>query len=301
MQLHGTTIADEYAEAFTMWATRLIVTAVNRRWVDVAADQTCGYGTSIIGCDAEAGIECRLEPQQTPDGRPGAALLCFARTSEVLGRAVANRVGQCLMTCPTTAVYDGLEHATVGDGTVRLDLGKWLRYFGDGHEQREVIDGRPYWRIPVTEGEFLAVESIGAVEAVGGGNFLICGTDQAHALDAAERAADSIAPLRQVITPFPGGIVRCASKAGSRRYRSLTASTNDAYCPTLRGRVDSKLPEGANCVYEIVIDGLTAEAVAAAMKVGITAACRPGVVAISAGNYGGKLGKVHLRLHEVMG
>ena len=300
MELNGTIIADEYAEAFGMWATRLILTAVDRHWVDVAAGETCGYGSSLIGCDAEAGVECLLDPGETPDGRPGAALLFFACKADALGKAVANRAGQCLMTCPTTAVHDGLSDAAETDTSTRLDLGKWLRYFGDGYQQSEVIDARPYWRIPVTAGEFLAAESVGAVKAIGGGNFLICGKDQAKALAAAQRAVEAIRPLRQVVTPFPGGIVRCGSKVGSRRYRSLIASTNEAYCPTLRGRVDSKLPDAVKCVYEIVIDGLTANAVAGAMKTGIVAACGRDIVTISAGNYGGKLGKVQFKLHDLM-
>ena len=296
MELNGTVITDEYAEAFGMWATRLIVTADDAHWLDIAAGEACGYGTSIIGCDAEAGVECMLDPGETPDGRPGSSLLFFAFNSKALGSAVANRTGQCLMTCPTTAVHDGLT-----DAAMRLDLGKWLAYFGDGYQQEMAIDGRDYLRIPVMEGQFLAAASVGAVEAIGGGNFLICGQGQAEALSAARRAVEAIRPLRDVITPFPGGVVRCGSKVGSRRYKSLTASTNDAYCPTLRNEVESKLPDGVNCVYEIVVDGLGIEAVADAMKAGIAAACGPGIVAISAGNYGGKLGKVRLSLHEVMG
>ena len=295
MELNGTIVENEYAEAFRMWATRLVVTAADAHWASVAANEACGYGASIIGCDTEAGVECLLEPNQTPDGRPGAAMLFFAFNAKALAKAVANRAGQCLMTCPTTAVHDGLP-----DAPERLDLGKWLAYFGDGHQQEQTIDGKRYWRIPVMDGEFLVAESVGAVSAIGGGNFLICGKDQPTTLSAAQRAVEAIRPIRDVITPFPGGVVRCGSKVGSRRYKSLTASTNEAYCPTLRDKVESKLRDGVNCVYEIVIDGLDVEAVAAAMKAGITAACGPGVAAIIAGNYDGNLGKVRLNLHDVM-
>ena len=296
MELNGTVITDEHAEAFGMWATRLIVTAEDAHWVDIAAGEACGYGTSVIGCDAEVGVERTLEPAETFDGRPGAALLFFAFNSKALGAAVTNRTGQCLMTCPTTAVHDGLT-----DATARLDLGRWLAYFGDGYQQERVIDGRDYSCIPVMDGQFLAAKSVGTVKAIGGGNFLICGRNQAAALSAARRAVEAIRPLRDVANPFPGGVVRCGSKVGSRKYKSMTASTNEAYCPTLRDQVESKLPDGVNCVYEIVIDGLGIEAVAGAMRAGITAACGPDIVAISAGNYGGKLGKVRLSLHEVMG
>ena len=295
MEFDGTIIEDEYAEAFGMWATRLVVTAADAHWADIAANEACGYGASIIGCDAEAGVECVLDPDRTPDGRPGAAMLFFAFNAKSLAKAVANRTGQCLMTCPTTAVHDGL-----ADASERLDLGKWLAYFGDSHQQEQTIDGNRYWRVPVMDGEFCVCESVGAVRGIGGGNFLICGRDQPAALSAAKRAVESIRPIRDVITPFPGGIVRCGSKVGSRRYKSLTASTNETYCPTLRDKVESKLRDDVNCVYEIVIDGLDVEAVRAAMRAGIAAACGPGVVAISAGNYGGKLGKVQLPLHDVM-
>jgi formylmethanofuran--tetrahydromethanopterin N-formyltransferase len=301
MQLNGTVIEDTYAEAFDMWAARLIVTADDPYWVDIAAGEACGYGTSIIGCDCEAGIESILTAEQTPDHRPGAALLFFARHIDALAGAIANRIGQCLMTCPTTAVHDGLSDVVQSDRSTRLAPGKWVSYFGDGFEQTETIRTQTYFRIPVMEGQFLVVETVGAVKAIGGGNLLICGSDQAHALAAARRAVDVLAPLDDIITPFPGGIVRCGSKVGSRHDASSIASTHEAYCPTLRDRVKSKLPAAVNCVYEIIIDGLSVKAVGGAMKAAIKAACGPGVVAISAGNYGGKLGRVHFKLHELLG
>jgi formylmethanofuran--tetrahydromethanopterin N-formyltransferase len=306
MQLHGTIIEDTFAEAFRMWAARVIVTARDVRWVRTAAAEACGYGTSVIGCDAEAGVERELGSADTPDGRPGAALLFFAFNADALRKAVPNRVGQCLMTCPTTAVYDGMPEAgSAGDDSGgRIDVGKTLRFFGDGHQKSKqvVIAGRTrrFWRVPVMDGEFTVEESVGAIKAIGGGNFLICGVDQGAALDAAVRAVDAIAPRSGVITPFPGGVVRSGSKVGSR-YRKLFASTNDAFCPTLRGRVESHLADSVGAVYEIVINGLSERAVAAAMRAGIESAAGKGVVAISAGNYGGNLGKFHFRLHDVMG
>jgi formylmethanofuran--tetrahydromethanopterin N-formyltransferase len=296
MQINSTIIEEQFAEAFRMWTSRLIVTAASEKWVDIAAREVCGYGASVIGCDAEAGVEQRLDPSQTPDGRPGAALLFFAFNAKALTKAMPNRVGQCLMTCPTTAVYDGLPDV---DGE-RTDLGNALRYFGDGNQQSKQLDGRRYWRIPVMDGEFLVEDSIGAIKAIGGGNFLVCGDTQTHALTAAENAVEVIAPLPDVITPFPGGIVRSGSKVGSK-YKALFASTNDEYCPTLRAKTESKLRDGVNSVYEIVINGLSEQAVANAMRAGINAACSDGVIAISAGNYGGNLGKFHFHLHEVMG
>jgi formylmethanofuran--tetrahydromethanopterin N-formyltransferase len=249
----------------------------------------------VIGCDAEAAIECDIAPEDTPDGRPGVALLLFAFNDGALGKAIPKRVGQCLMTCPTTAVYDGMP-----DAETRLDMGKSLRFFGDGKQKSKVIAGRRYWRVPVMEGEFLVEQSVGAIKAIAGGNFLVCGRDQSTTLAATERAVDAIAPLPDVITPFPGGIVRSGSKVGSQ-YKALFASTNDEYCPTLKSRSETKLREGVTCVYEIVINGLSDTAIAHAMRSGIEAACGEGIIAISAGNYGGNLGKFHFKLHEVMG
>ncbi len=303
MDHRGVPIEDEFAEAFRMWACRLIVTAIDERWVRAAASEVTGYGSSVIGCDAEAGVEHLLTHDQTPDGRPGVALLFFAFNAKALAKAIPNRVGQCLMTCPTTAVYDGLPAAVPGDDAARIDLGKSLRYFGDGFQKSKLleIDGkqRRFWRVPVMDGEFTVEESVGAVKAIGGGNILIAGVDQRSTLEAAQRAVEALAPLPRVVTPFPGGVVRSGSKVGSR-YKALFASTNDAHCPTLRSRTASKLPANAACVYEIVINGLAEVDVRTAMRAAIDAAVGRGVVNVSAGNYGGKLGKFHFRLHDVM-
>ena len=299
MRTHDVIIEDTFAEGFGMWAARLIVTAIDVQQVDVAAGEVCGYGASVIGCDAEAGVEHRLNSDQTPDGRPGARLLFFAFSAKALAKALPKRTGQCLMTCPTTAVYDGLSDASDGAGQARLDLGTTLRFFGDGYQKSKVIAGRRYWRIPVMDGEFLVEQSVGAIKAIGGGNFLICGRSQSAALAGARQAVSAIALLPDVITPFPGGIVRSGSKVGSR-YKSMFASTNDAYCPTLRSRTQTKLPDDVHSVYEIVINGLSEQAIMAAMRAGIKAACQQDIVAISAGNYGGNLGKFHFKLHEVM-
>ncbi len=305
MLINGAIIDDTFAEAFRMWASRLIVTAIDEHWVRVAAAVTCGYGTSVIGCDAEAGVERYLTPDETPDGRPGVSLLLFAFNADGLRKAVPNRVGQCIMTCPTTAVYDGMSDIVAGDEGARIDVGKRLRFFGDGHQKsKQIVDphsnsARRYWRIPVMDGEFTCEETVGAVKAIGGGNILVCSRDQRSTLEATRRAVDAVAPLPLVITPFPGGIVRSGSKVGAR-YKGMFASTNDAFCPTLRGRVKSDLHDGVNCVYEIVINGLNTDAIAAATRAAIQAACACDIIAISAGNYGGKLGKFHFKLREVM-
>ena len=221
-------------------------------------------------------------------------MLLFGFNAEALGKALTNRVGQCVMTCPTTAVYNGLP------GTeTKLPLGKTIRFFGDGFQKSKQINGVRYWRIPVMDGEFLIEETAGVDRGVAGGNFLVHSVDTASGLNAMRRAVTAIANVPGVITPFPGGVARSGSKVGSR-YKGLIASTADAYCPTLRGRVESKLHPDANCIYETVIDGVSEAAVARAMVVGIQAAVGPGVVAIGAGNYGGKLGKFHFKLRELL-
>jgi formylmethanofuran--tetrahydromethanopterin N-formyltransferase len=289
-------IEDTFAEAFPMTAARLIVTAETPGWAQTAGQVTTGYAASVIGCDAEAGIERALAPAETPDGRPGVSLLLFGFSRDALQKAVLNRVGQCVLTCPTTACYNGLPLVKHKN----LRIGGNLRFFGDGFQFSKKLDGRRYWRLPVMEGEFTCEDFFGTTKGVAGGNFLILGASQAAALAAAEAAVAAIREVPGVILPFPGGIVRSGSKVGSR-YKKLRASTNDAFCPTLRGLVKSALPDGVNAVYELVIDGLTLPSVEEATRVGVRAACRLGVVRISAGNYGGNLGPFHLHLHKLLG
>jgi len=294
VKIGETEIVDTFAEAFRMRYTRLIVTAHDDYWLDAAVRAFAGYASSVIACDAEIGVERHLAPSDTPDGRPGVALLAFGFSAEALGKAIPNRTGQCLMTCPTTAVYDGLPA-----GEEKIALGKHLRFFGDGFQKSKRLNGRRYWRIPVMDGEFLVEERLGVNKGIAGGNLIFHGSTHETALAAARRAAEALAELPGIITPFPGGIARSGSKVGSV-YKTLAASTADAYCPTLRGNVATTLlhPE-ANYAYEIVIDGEYEPTIARAMHTAMYAAAGPGVVAISAGNYGGKLGKFHFRLHEI--
>jgi formylmethanofuran--tetrahydromethanopterin N-formyltransferase len=288
-------IDDTFAEAFGMTAVRLVVTAATPDWALTAGQTTTGYAASVIGCDAEAGIERTLSPDETPDGRPGVSLLLFAFSRDALQKAVVNRVGQCVLTCPTTACYNGLP--VVKDKAIRV--GGNLRFFGDTFQFSKKLEGRRFWRLPVMDGEFTCEDFFGTVKGVAGGNFLLVGDSQAAALAAAEAAVAAIRQIPGVIAPFPGGVVRSGSKVGSR-YKKLRASTNDAYCPTLRGLVKSDLPANANAVYEIVLDGVDQASVEAAMRVGVRAACRPGILRVTAGNYGGKLGPYHLHLHKIL-
>jgi formylmethanofuran--tetrahydromethanopterin N-formyltransferase len=295
LTINAVPVEDTFAEAFPMTAARLIVTAETPEWARIAGLEATGYAASVIGCDAEAGVERVLSPEETPDGRPGVSLLLFAFSRDALQKAAVNRVGQCVLTCATTACYNGLP--VVKDKAIRI--GGHLRFFGDGFQGSKKLGGRRYWRVPVMDGEFLCEDLFGTVKGVAGGNFLILGRTRAAALAAAEAAAEAVRAVPGVILPFPGGIVRSGSKVGSK-YKALRASTNDAYCPTLRAQVATALPEGVGAVYELVIDGLDLAAVEAATRVGVTAACRPGVVRITAGNYGGSLGPFHLHLHKLL-
>lgn len=279
-----------------MTVCRVIVTAGTESWAMTAGQVATGYAASVIGCDAEAGIEKLLSPDETPDGRPGVSLLFFGFGREGLQKAVVNRVAQCILTCPTTACYNGLPVVK----EKALSVGGNLRYFGDSWQFSKKLEGRRFWRVPVMDGEFLCEDLFGTVKGVAGGNFLIVARSQEEGLAAATAAVEAIRQTSGVILPFPGGVVRSGSKVGSR-YKKLKASTNDAYCPTLRSVVPSQLPEGAGAVYEIVIDGVDLAAVEAAMRAGIPAACRPGVMTITAGNYGGKLGPFHIHLRALFG
>jgi formylmethanofuran--tetrahydromethanopterin N-formyltransferase len=294
LKLGDTEIDDTFAEAFDMRCAMLICTAQDEHWLHAAVNEFCGYGSSVIACDAEAGVERWLGASETPDGRVGASVMLFCRNKEQLSKSVAGRAGQCLMTCPTVNVFDGLPEAEE-----RLPLGKHIRFFGDGFQKSKQVGTVRYWRIPVMDGECLLVDRVGTVKGVAGGNLIIQGRTQAIALQAARAAAAAIHQGTGVITPFPGGVVRSGSKVGSK-YKGLVASTADAYCPTLRGRVESKLHAEASAAYEIVLDGLNFDVVAQAMTVAMQAASAAGALCITAGNYGGKLGRHQFHLRPLL-
>ncbi|HVH10192.1 MAG TPA: formylmethanofuran--tetrahydromethanopterin N-formyltransferase [Gemmatimonadales bacterium] len=295
MNINGVAIEDTFAEAFTMRVARLVITGRTARWAREAAIKLTGFATSVIGCKCEAGIERELASGETPDGRPGVSVLFFTMDKQSLPEQLVGRIGQTVLTCPTTACFDGLR-----DAPDRLPVGRALRVFGDGFQASKLVGGRRYWRVPVMEGEFLVEETFGMMKGVGGGNFLILADDAEAALAAAEAAVVAITGRSGVILPFPGGVVRSGSKVGSKRYKHMIATTNDAFDPTLRAVTPSALPEGVNSVLEIVLDGTDAAAIEGAMRVGILAACRPGVRAISAGNFGGKLGPHHFYLRRIV-
>ena len=295
---NGVRIDETFAEAFPMRGTALVITGPNKRWARQAAVTMTGFATSVIGCGAEAGIDCEVEARDTPDGRPGVRVLIFAMSTNDLQTQVVNRVGQCVLTSPGSACFADLK------AEEQLKVGELLRYFGDGWQISKKFGGRHFWRIPVMDGEFFCEATTGLAKgAVGGGNLLILGADYDKTLRAAEAAIDAMNNVRDAIMPFPGGIVRSGSKVGSK-YKALHASTNDAFCPSLRGAVKTALDEDIGCVLEIVIDGLTEAAVADAMRAGLAAiiklGARAGARRVSAGNYGGKLGPFHFHLKDLL-
>jgi formylmethanofuran--tetrahydromethanopterin N-formyltransferase len=298
LTVKGIRIDDTFAEAFGMRATAVVITADSARWARQAALTMTGFATSVIGCGAEAGIDRALTAKETPDGRPGVRVLLFAVSTTELQKQLQARVGQCVLTSPGSACYAGL------DGEEALRLGNALRYFADGWQISKRLGAKRFWRLPVMDGEFVCEATTGLTkQAVGGGNLLIMGRTAGTTQAAAEAAAAAIAAVPDVIAPFPGGIVRSGSKVGSK-YKGVVASTNDAYCPTLRGAVKTALDDDVGAVLEIVIDGLTPAAVAAAMRAGLAAIVRlgpkRGAVRVGAGNYGGKLGPHHYHLRDLL-
>jgi len=290
-------VVDTFAEMFPMWAGRTLITAENEKWALTAAKTATGFGTSIIMSPAEAGIESTMANDKTPDTRTGVIIQIYHRNRLDLKSQMILRIGQCVMTCPTTAAFDALPEAKR-----RMKVGRSLRYFGDGFQKRDTMFGRRVWRIPVMEGEFIVEDRFGAVNAIGGGNFLIMAESGKAGLSAAEEAVNAINQLHEkVILPFPGGVCRSGSKAGSLKYK-LKASTFHQFCPKLKKLVpDSQVPDDVNSVYEIVIDGLSLDSIKLAMAAGIKAAVKvPGILRISAGNYGGKLGQYRADLKEVL-
>ena len=302
MELNGVEIEDTFCEAFGAVFTRILVTAKNEKWANIAAQVATGYGTSTIHCDAEAGVDVVLSADKTPDKRPGVVLMFFKTKKDKMDGVLLNRVGQCILTCPTTACFDALNGSLVPEKEFEIKTGYKLKFFGDKFE--EMVEGQfPFeaWRIPVMDGEFLVQSTFKVGKGVAGGNFLIMAESQDAGLASAEAAVNAMEGIENVIAPFPGGVARSGSKVGSN-YSFLNASTNDPLCPTLRTKIDSSLlKENENCVYEVILDGATEEAMIKAMKVGIEAAVKvDGVKRISAGNYGGKLGKFQYRLYDIL-
>ncbi len=297
MELNGVEIEDTFAEAFPIKIARVLITGATKRWALVAAHETTGFGTSVIGCPAEAGIEKVVNGDQTPDGRPGVYIQICTFGYKALEPQLLSRLGQCVLTAPTAAMWNGLPGAEK-----QFDTGFKLKYFGDGFEEEINVSGRKAVKIPLMGGDFIAENNIGAQEGIAGGNFIILAENQMSALAAAESAVDAISEIEGTITPFPGGIVGSGSKTGANKYKFLKATTNEKFCPTLKDKVEgSKVPADVNGIYEIVINGLDQNVISDSLRAGIKAAVKiPGVKRISAGNYGGTLGPYKFHLKELI-
>ncbi len=267
MKINGLAIENTFAEAFNMKASRIIVTADNTKWARNAAVSFTGFATSVIACGVEAGIEKQLTTKDTPDGRPGFSILLFSMSRSQLEKQLETRAGQCILTCPTTALFSGL------DGEDMIPLGKNLKYFGDGYQISKRIDK------------------------------LLLSKNRSSCLSACEIAVNVMSKIDNIITPFPGGVVRSGSKVGSK-YKALIASTNDAFCPSLSGITGSKLHKSVNCVMEIVINGLTRDDIDKGIRESLIAISKSkykkDIVSVSAGNYGGKLGQHHFHLRKIL-
>ncbi len=291
-------IEDTFAEAFRSIYAEVLVTARDRQWLDHAASAATGNASSTILCDCEAGLDRYVGNEATPDGRPGAVLQFhvprFRKDREkALERSLLVRLSQNVLTCPTTACFN------LSEGEGRFPLGRKLAYFGDGFQFRDERFGRRVWVVPIMAGEFVIDRRFRWSDGLMGGNLWFLGRDIDAALLAAQRAEEAVRSVPGVVTPFPGGVAASGSKAGSR-YKFSVASTYEAFCPTLRERLGdkSRVPEGVGSIMEIIINGKDLATIERATQAAITASVEtPGLVRISAGNYGGRLGKsfVYLR------
>jgi formylmethanofuran--tetrahydromethanopterin N-formyltransferase len=293
------TIDDTYAEAFRSIYAAVLITARDRYWLDQAVAASTGNASSTILCDCEAGLDRYLDPSETPDGRPGAIIQFhvprfYKDREQRLERSVLVRVSQNILTCPTASCFNVLPAEEKW-----FPLGRKVSYFGDGYQYADVRFGRRVWVVPILSGEFICERRCGWADGLMGGNLWFFGATADAALDAAMKAADAASRTPGVILPFPGGIASSGSKAGSR-YKFAIASTYAEYCPTLRDKLDgkSRLPDGVNSVQEIIINGGDLATIVRATQAAIAAARDvPGLVTISAGNYGGRLGKSFIYLH----
>jgi formylmethanofuran--tetrahydromethanopterin N-formyltransferase len=297
MQLDGVEIEDTFAEAFDIYVSKFLITAATQKFAKIAADETVGFGSSVIMCPAEAGIDGYVPPSKTPDGRPGYVVMVCHPKKDELEHQLLERIGQCVLTAPTTAVFDAMG----AEADEKLKIGFKLKFFGDGYEKEGTISNRTVYKIPIMSGEFVIEGELGIKKGVAGGNFFVMAENQTAALVGAEVAVDAIKEVSGTITPFPGGIVASGSKVGSNKYKFMHATTNEKFCPSLCEDVESDIPAGINGIYEIVIDGVSEQAIKQAMKVGIAAAVKiPGVLRIYAGNYGGTLGAYQIWLKELI-
>jgi formylmethanofuran--tetrahydromethanopterin N-formyltransferase len=296
MEINNVPIEDTFAEAFSMHMNRTIITAYDEDWARTTALETTGFGTSVIMTPSEAGIEYVLKPEETPDGRPGVRVIFATAKKEGIQEQLLARLGQCVLTSPTACAYDDTPNISE-----TYPVGKMIAMFGDGHQVKKgPIDGRVLWMLPRMSGTFVIQEAFGRTKGVAGGNIIYFCKDVRSGMKSGKAAVRAIEHVEGAYTPFPGGLVGSGSKPSSR-YKALHASTNERYCPTLKGVVpDTYVPKDCEFVVEVVINGLTEQAVAEATKAAIIEVCKhKGVIKVSAGNFGGALGKYKIHLHQL--
>lgn len=292
------TIDDTYAEAFRSLHTEFLITACDRKWVEHAVNACTGNASSSILCDCEAGLDRHVDASETPDGRPGAVVQLhvprfWKDRVERLERAALVRISQNVLTCPTAACFNMI------DGDEYYKMGRKVAYFGNGLQKRIERHGRKLWWVPILGGEFVIERRLGRADGLMGGNLWFFGKDAQSALAAAEQGVRAIGEVPGVVTTFPGGVAGSGSKAGSK-YSFSVASTYEKYCPLLRDdpRVETALPDGVESVMEIIMNGRGMAPIIAATQAAIRASQdTDGLLMISAGNYGGRLGKSFIYLH----
>ncbi|MCF2142381.1 MAG: formylmethanofuran--tetrahydromethanopterin N-formyltransferase [Candidatus Heimdallarchaeota archaeon] len=289
-------IDDTYSECFTMWYSRILITAIDEEMALIAAQETIGFATSIIMCSAEAGIERLVSAKETPDNRPGVVIQIWTRHSKQMKDELLSRLSQCAMTTPTTNIFN---FTSVAEKSV--PVGKLIAYFGDGFQKKITKFGHELWEIPVMDGSFLIEDSFNIAKGIAGGLLILLGTEQVATLQAAKTAVKAIRDSKaQAITSFPGGICRSGSKIGSK-YSFLNESTNHRFCPGLKKDVsDSLLPPEVQCAYEIVINAVNEDELKKALKAGIDALRENNaIVKITSSNFGGELGKITINLKDL--
>lgn len=297
-----TEIEDTYAEAFTGIYCRVIVTADDGETLRKAAEDSTATPSVVIG-RTEGGVEKYLSENETPDKRKGALLQfwgeinpkkSFPESLKKFETELSYRIRQDILVKPFTAVFDALQNA---EG--KLDMMERVGHCGDGYEWVEKLHGREVIVVPLMVPNFIIERYLGYGRGVMGGNFwVMCKTKQALK-DAGEKALAAIHHVHGVVTPF--NICSAGSKPETR-YPKIGPTTNHLYCPSLKvclGK-ESKVPEGVGYIAEIVFDGVSLDAVKEATKAGITSVLGvDGVVRVSAGNYGGTLGKYKIKLKEL--
>ncbi len=294
-------IDDTYAEAFKSIYVEFLITARDRTWLEHGVNAVTGHGSSTIMCDSEAGLDRYVGPGgdesfKTPDGRPGAIVQLhlprFRKDRvEALEKAALARISQNVLTCPTAACFNLLDTETY------YHMGRKVAYFGNGYQKRDERYGRKVWLVPILGGEFVIDRRLGYTDGLMGGNLWLFGDSVDSALEAAERGVAAVMKEPGVIMPFPGGVAGSGSKAGSK-YKFAIASTYEKFCPTLQDLSGAGLPKGVKSVMEIIMNGKDLPSIIKATQAAIKAAAdTPGLIMISAGNYGGKLGKSFIYLH----